>query len=145
MMSESESIFVDTNILVYAYDVDEVERHPIAKAVIQGCFRGERRLAISNQIIAEFARVMLHKPPPRMDKETVHGIIQEIVSSESWTKLNYSISSVQRAVETAESENPFWDSIIAQTMLENGIAKIYTENTKDFSKIKGIKAVNPFK
>ncbi len=29
-------------------------------------------------------------------------------------------------------------------MLENGIDTIYTENVKDFEKIPGIRAVNPF-
>lgn len=37
----------------------------------------------------------------------------------------------------------FWDVMLAAAMLENGVNKIYTENTKDF-KIPGIKAVNPF-
>ena len=37
-----------------------------------------------------------------------------------------------------------WDAFIAATMIENKIFNIYTENTKDFSKIDGIKARNPF-
>jgi predicted nucleic acid-binding protein len=27
----------------------------------------------------------------------------------------------------------FWDSLIAATMIENGILNIYTENSKDFN------------
>lgn len=39
----------------------------------------------------------------------------------------------------------FWDALIAETMKENGIVKIYTENEQDFMKIPGIKVVNPLK
>jgi predicted nucleic acid-binding protein len=40
---------------------------------------------------------------------------------------------------------PFWDAMIAAVMLENSIFTIYTENEKDFSRIPGIKVVNPFR
>jgi predicted nucleic acid-binding protein len=38
----------------------------------------------------------------------------------------------------------FFDSLLAATMQENGISKILTENVKDFNKIAGIEAENPF-
>jgi len=37
----------------------------------------------------------------------------------------------------------FWDALIAATMIENNVFTIFTENTKDFKKIKGITAINP--
>ena len=38
-----------------------------------------------------------------------------------------------------------FDYYLASTMLDNGINKILTVNTKDFKDIKNIEAVNPFK
>ena len=39
---------------------------------------------------------------------------------------------------------PFWDALIAATMLEHGIDTIVTENERDFKKIPGITIINLF-
>jgi len=53
---------------------------------------------------------------------------------------------VVKAIELqAAYKAPFWDALIAATMLENGVKTIFTENTADFRKIPFIKAVNPLK
>ena len=38
-----------------------------------------------------------------------------------------------------------WDTPIMETMKENNVYAIVTENEKDFKRIKGIKVINPFK
>jgi len=40
---------------------------------------------------------------------------------------------------------PFWDALIAACMLEHGVRTIVTENERDFKRIPGIMALNPFK
>ena len=39
----------------------------------------------------------------------------------------------------------FWDALIAATMIKHGIRVIYTENVKDFAKLREIKAINPMR
>lgn len=39
----------------------------------------------------------------------------------------------------------YFDYFLSATMLDNGLKRILTANIKDFSKIPGIEAVNPFK
>jgi len=39
----------------------------------------------------------------------------------------------------------FWDALLVATMQRHGITTIFTENTGDFEKCPGIKAVNPLK
>lgn len=143
-MSETDSpFFVDTNILVYAHKTDDSERHKVAKQIVEDCMKNKRELVISNQILGEFCRVMLHKADNPAPKEKVLTMIDVIVHLDSWKKINYTEKTV---LETLKRDDSIfiWDAVIAQTMLENGITKIYTENVKDFSRIKGIKAVNPF-
>ncbi len=41
-------------------------------------------------------------------------------------------------------KTPFLDSLIAETMKENGITSIITENAKDLTASLGITAINPF-
>ena len=38
-----------------------------------------------------------------------------------------------------------FDVLLVATMLENGVDTLYTENTKDFSAFREIRAVNPFR
>jgi len=54
-----------------------------------------------------------------------------------------SCRNIFRADSINWSKVSIWDSLIAETALENGIVKIYTENLKDFKKIPGLKVVNP--
>jgi predicted nucleic acid-binding protein len=64
----------------------------------------------------------------------------------NWKKINYNENIIKKAINvTIEFKAKFWDAVIAETMKENEIVKIYTENEDDFKKIPGIKVINPFK
>ncbi len=143
-MTETEPVFVDTNILVYAHKSDEGERHTVARRLLEQGTNGEIRLCISNQIMGEFCRVMRHKIKEPIPLKEITNMVEEIVGLDAWMKINYTHQTVKKALSLSP-DIFIWDAVIAQTMLENGITKIYTENTKDFENIKGIKAINPFK
>ncbi len=142
MNTDSESTFVDSNIIVYAHDAQAGERHRLSRELILECMEGKRIFYVSNQILGEVVNVIKVKLP-HLPPEIPVQIIEDILHIPSWKKLNYSEYTVKEALKLSAGKS-FWDAVIAQTMIENGITKIYTENTKDFSKIKGIKAVNPF-
>lgn len=62
------------------------------------------------------------------------------------TVLGYSGSTVIGALSISKEHGlHFFDALLAATMQENGIKEIVTENEKDFSKVKWMKAVHPFK
>ena len=45
--------FIDTNVLVYAYDKDEKQKHPIAKNLLKECWENKSGV-ISTQVLQEF-------------------------------------------------------------------------------------------
>lgn len=143
MSPESENSFLDTNILVYAYDNTAEEKHQVARKIVLDCMKGNTSLTVSNQILGETANTILKKQP-NISKKEMQELIEDILQNPFWIKINYTGKTILNAFTLLEPGDDFWDLVIAQTMLENGITKIYTENTKDFEKIKGIKAVNPF-
>jgi predicted nucleic acid-binding protein len=49
---------VDTNIVVYAYDLDEPSKHTIARELLQQ-LSDEGRLVFSTQVFNEFCSVMM--------------------------------------------------------------------------------------
>src|SRR3989338_1161472 len=61
------------------------------------------------------------------------------------TPINKTHSIFFEILSNSSDPSDIFDYYLAATMLDNGINRILTINTKDFSKIPGIEAVNPFK
>ncbi|MFA4820489.1 MAG: PIN domain-containing protein [Candidatus Aenigmatarchaeota archaeon] len=142
----SDSILVDTNIVVYAYDTFDKKKHEACRNLLDRVFRGETRLAVSNQILAEIFFVLTRKLKNPLSSEDAGAVVSGIIDSVNWEKINYTHETVKRAVLLSKNCNTsIWDCIIAETALENGISRIYTENIKDFGKIPNLKAENPMK
>jgi predicted nucleic acid-binding protein len=137
-------IFLDTNILVYAYDSSEGSKHLRAHQILQECFEGKRNAVISNQVLAEFGRIVLFKIENPLTIEKVQEIVDSIMRLPSFIKINYSCATFSESIHSFKHRSKYWDALIVQTMKENGIKQIYTENTSDFDAIEGIKAINPF-
>lgn len=142
----NDEIFFDTTILVYAHDEFELKKRQICKKLVEEVFKGEKRGVVSNQVVAELFSVLSTKMRKPIDTSVVERIVQDFILSENWIKINYDEKIVKAAMFTSRNFNTsFWDALIAETMKENGINKIYTENEEDFKKIPGIKVINPLK
>ena len=59
-MKENEEFLVDTNILVYAYDTSEGEKHTKAKEIVEKVWK-KGGGAITLQNLAEFVFVVIRK------------------------------------------------------------------------------------
>lgn len=140
----NDKVFLDTNVLVYAYTPDEPAKHEICKEIVKKVFTGNIQATVSNQIIGELSRALLDKfNSPLGDVEKV---IDELILYKNLSKVNYTPRTIRKAVFNCKSYAiPFWDSVIAETMKENEITEIITENEKDFNKMPGIKVTNPLK
>ncbi len=141
-MTDIEPIFIDTSILVHAFEKEATRKKKKAEKILKQCWRGEIILAVSSQTSTEFSCVMLKKGKLKIDE--VKEVLNKIVLFQGFLKLSYSsqtIFSVLRLLK--KTSTSFWDALIAATMLENNISHIYTENTKDFA-FEGIVAINPF-
>lgn len=131
---------IDTNILVYAFDTAYPSKRAVCKNLVQSVFEGRRVAVLTNQILAEFAFAVMRKIERPMSREEVEAIIGAILSSPHWKVFNYTAHTLHRAVS---SPHPFWDALIIQTLKENNVHKIITENTKDFA-ASGVIPSNPF-
>ncbi|MEK6888466.1 MAG: PIN domain-containing protein [Candidatus Aenigmatarchaeota archaeon] len=141
-----EIALVDTNIIVYAYDTFDKRKHDKCKSLVEAAFKGENRLAVSNQILAETFFVLTRKLKNPISLDDASTIISAIVDSVNWEKINYTHETVRKAALLSKNRNiSIWDALIGETALENGIRRIYTENIKDFVKIPGLNVENPMK
>jgi len=134
--------FIDTDILFYAFDRTQGKKHEESKAISKKISLGEAEGCVSNQVLSELYNALSIK---LNEKQTPLTIITGILEIDSWKKFKYSAESVAPAARLSqEFEVPFWNALNAQTMLENQVHEIITEDPS-FSKIPGIKAFNPFK
>ena len=138
-----DETFIDTNILVYAFDESEKQKRAIAKKIVSDITTGEMEATVSNQVLAEFFIVVTTKIETPISAANAKIIVDGIIESLHWRKINYTSKTVSKAIEASiTGKNHFWDALIKETMLENGVYAIMTENTKDF-KSEQIKAINP--
>lgn len=129
---------IDTNILVYAFDLAYPEKREVCKKIVQDIFSGKKRGVVTNQILAEFSFAVTNKIEKPLLKKDAAAIVGSILSSNNWDVLNYDGNNVLNALKAPE---PFWDALITHTV-KGHADRIITENVKDFGK--SFEAYNPF-
>ncbi|MBI2141044.1 PIN domain-containing protein [Candidatus Woesearchaeota archaeon] len=137
---------LDANILVHAFDNSDEFKHEMANELFESALYGEMRLAVTTQVLSETFNVFTrHKYfKNRVNLEEIRLFIADIVDISEIPKLSSTPKTILSAMELHITFGvEFYDAVIAATMKEHGITTIYTED-KDFDKIEGIKAVNPF-
>ncbi|MCL4381339.1 MAG: PIN domain-containing protein [Candidatus Marsarchaeota archaeon] len=140
-----DNLFFDTSVLVYAFDYTEYEKQKPSKRYVEAVFEGKNKGVISNQVLAELFNVLTRHVTSPLSKEIARNIVDDFILSEHWEKINYTHITLRKAMQTSRQSNvQLWDSLIAETMKENEVTKILTENIKDFGRIAGITTVNPF-
>lgn len=138
--------FFDTNVIAYAFDVNEHKKRQIAAQLLLEVSREKRKGVISNQILFELFLILTRKLKKPLTKIEAINMVLGFIKSDQWRKVDYSHRTIEYALDLVHKHNTsFVDAVIASTALENGVTKIYTENEKDFKKISGIKVINPFR
>lgn len=141
-MTEDEVFLVGTNILVYAHDKTDMEKHKISFEIVNNCIEKKEKLAVSTQNISEFFSVVIGKK--LLAKKEAIEIISDITELENWIKLDFDHKTALEAAKISENHDMhYWDALLAATMKQNGILNLYTENAKDF-KVPWLNVVNPF-
>lgn len=140
-----ENKLIDTNILVYAYDVSEKEKHHKCMSLVKQIWK-EGGAVVTLQNLMEFFVVVTTKVEKPLSLEHARTIIEDILSSQKWTVIDRDAATFIRATEIVSAyRKHFWDALIAACMLENDIEEIITENSKDFKNIPGIAVFDLFK
>ena len=141
-MTANEAFLLDTNLLVYAHDTTDLEKHKTCMEIINNCLDEKATLVVSSQNLSEFFSVTTTKRI--LTKEDAISIINDIINFSNWIKIDFDHKTALEAAKLSEQyDMPYWDALLAATMKQNGILNIYTENAKDF-KMPWINVVNPF-
>ena len=75
----SATIFVDTNVLLYARDASEPEKQPRARAWMDALW--ERRVArLSFQVLDEYYVALTRKLDPGIDRDTAQADVRDLLA-----------------------------------------------------------------
>jgi len=132
--------FLDTNVLVYAYDSSEPVKRAIAQKLVLKALNGE--MVISAQVLAEFAATLLHKISPAARPEDVKTILDVLTPIKCVAP---DADLIRRAVDAREEYGVhFCDGMILAAAERAGCGRIWSEDLNAGQLYFGVQAVNPF-
>jgi predicted nucleic acid-binding protein len=142
-MSDEKGL-IDTNVLVHAYVISDEEKHAIAAELVDSIWR-EAIGTIALQNLCEFFVVVTTRVERPMSTSRAKSIVNGIMASQRWRIIDRTSDTVMAAIDLVKNfKIPFWDALIAACMIEHEVKTIFTENERDFKKVRGITLMNPF-
>lgn len=140
--SMNDRVFVDTNVLVYAYDRSEPEKQRQALWVLDRLVLAGMGV-IDTQIIAEFFVAVTRKISTPLSVDEAYDSVKNYVRA--WPVLGVSEMVVLEAARgVRDYQFSFWDAQIWAAARLNQIPVVFSEDFNAGSVIEGIRFVNPF-
>jgi len=139
----TDRIFLDTNILVYAFDNSDPKKQQTAQNLLNSFFDEQEYYSISTQVISEFCSVVFKK----FRNVLTDTDLQEFISSFS----DEQIFPLTRTVllKSLQIKQRFglslWDSQIVASALLSECKFLYSEDLADGQVIENLTILNPFK
>ncbi|MEW6213827.1 MAG: PIN domain-containing protein [Nitrospirota bacterium] len=135
-------VFVDTNIIVYAYDASAGEKHSKALEIMKDLW-GSGHGITSTQVLQEFFVSVTGKIAKPLDVITAKEIVKDFLK---WKIVVVDGEIILEAIDIHnERKYSFWDSLIISSAIAGGAGTLLSEDLSDKHKIKGIVIKNPFK
>ncbi len=133
-------IFVDTNILIYAHDIDSGGKHEIARDLVASLWN-QKTGVLSTQVLHEWYVNITRKIPVPIKLSEARTIVRAYLP---WV-IETPAEMILAASEIEERNHlSFWDALIVAAASRAGVARIVTENLNHGQEIEGILIENPF-
>jgi predicted nucleic acid-binding protein len=137
----SVKTFVDSNILIYAHDLDSGMRQSQASERLRDLWQ-HRAGYLSTQVLQEFYVNVTQKIRVPLAKAAAREIVR---SYGAWVHSAITPATVVRASEISETwQISFWDSMIVAAAEQCEVSELLTEDLNPGQLIAGIRIVNPF-
>lgn len=131
--------FVDTNVLVYAFDDGEPAKRDRARALLTA---PPAALVISAQVIGEFYVVVTRKLARPLDKEQASAAVTELLR---FPVVPIDGDLVRAAVSTARAQQlSYWDALIVEAAAASGCDRVLSEDLSHGTSLRTVRVENPF-
>ena len=140
-MSKPVKTFIDSNVLIYANDKDEVEKQRVAIKALDELWTTDSGV-LSVQVLQEFYSVVTRKLKPRVSRALAQEVVQ-LYSQWCGETTAREIQDAFRIESTAQIS--FWDALIVASALQSGANRILSDDLNHGQTISGIAIVVPFR
>lgn len=137
----SDRTFVDTNVLIYAHDVDAGRKHDVAKDVLRSLW-GERAGILSTQVLQEFYVNVTRKIRKPLTKPEARSVLDTYAP---WCVDGITTSDIKVAFQIEDHASiGFWDALIIAVAARSGARRVFSEDLNAGQVIAGVTVHNPF-
>lgn len=131
--------FIDTNILLYAYDLDAPDKRDVARALLEDALRQPARYAVSVQVLQEFHVNFTRKGGSR---ETASLLIEDF---SRLAVIENSLALLRLGLQLQSRwQLSLWDAMILAAAQISGARELITEDLNDGQQFDRLRARNPF-
>lgn len=132
--------FIDTNILLYGYDLDAPAKREIAARLLEEAFRQPGQYAVSVQVLQEFQVNFTRKGGSR---DTASVLIEDF-SRLAVIDNTLAVFRLGLALQVRWNLS-LWDAMVLAAAKASGARELLTEDLNAGQDYDGIRAVNPFR
>ena len=141
MSAEQAPCFVDTNVLVYAFDKSGSPKKQIARRLVTELMDTDR-LRLSTQVLQELFVILTRKAAVDCTGEEALCVLEDLAA---WPLTVVDFPVIRAAAElSGKATLSFWDSLVVISAAKSGSAVLYTEDLNDGQEILGVRVTNPF-
>ena len=131
--------FLDTNILLYAYDLDAPAKRSVAMAIVEEAWRLPERTALSVQVLQEFHVNFVRSGHPLAEATLIVGDFS------SWMVVENSLALFQRGLWLQSRwQISLWDAMILAAAESSGSRELFTEDLNHGQNYGQVCVINPF-
>jgi len=139
-MSVDNLYFVDTNILIHAFDVSASEKHEKASKLLRELWIGENG-RISIQVLQEFYVNVTRKAPQALNPLQAASIIRDL---SNWKVHRPATEDVLAAISIQQQyQISFWDALIIRSAQESNCQTLWSEDLSNGQDYGEVKVLNP--
>jgi predicted nucleic acid-binding protein len=134
-------MFIDTNILIYAFDVSAGKKHQVASHILSDLWNSGLGV-LSTQVLQEFYVNVVQKIQKPIDQKMAKTIIRDLLK---WQVVVNNGDSILDAIDISDKYGySFWDSLIIEAALTGGVSVLLSEDLQHGQAISGVTISNPF-
>ena len=139
-MPSVSTVFVDTNVLLYAQDPRSPDKQRRASGWLAACWRSTCG-RISTQVLAELY-VNLRRTAPGLAIEECRRLVRRYRVWNPWTVDDTTVDIAWRLQDNASLN--YWDALMVAAAQQQGCAALLTEDLQHDRQFDGVRILNPF-
>ena len=136
------TVFVDTNVLVYARDASEPDKQPRAAAWVEHLWR-TRTARLSFQVLQEYYATTTRKLEPGLSPDQARADVRNLLA---WRPVPVGAQVIEAGWSIEDRFGlSCWDALIVAAARIAGCEYLLTEDLQHGAELDGLQVLNPFR